>query len=284
MHIANNPVSCQTCNYLICEKCLQDSKNNKNQINCTNCNSIFLGKNLNSRTQNNLNNLKIKCPKNSCTSIFPYIELKQHLEYCFFNDRMSECCFCKVVILTKNDHREIKEHLKTCLLAYIQCEFCDLYFLRNSFQEHKKICLKKINKNNLNGNKTKCEICKELLSIGLHSIRNIPHICCFKKKNLDVFTSPSTARENTGNYNRLIGAYESNSFFFSNNNLTNVSNNNYLNSFTANTLYGCGESNKNYNNLKLNSENNNQLNSLRNIPISENKNYYNLSNLNYSNN
>ncbi len=291
--IANNPVSCQKCQAFICQKCLSGKKASNSYFNCSKCSSVFSHKNLTFSQQNDLNKIKIKCPNKECIQSIPLIEIKKHIESCSFSDLISECNFCKKNIATKNNnnHKEIYDHLKNCVLAMIYCEFCNMYFLRNTLYEHKKYCINKQQKkenrdsydnnfaysqqnvpnyllnsnNNLNNlisqnnNKfKKCNICNVDLPVqGKYSNKIQSHVC-----------RPATQ----GRTERYSGNYEAESFYGKG--LENQNYNNFMDLSNSNlnpnrSFYGADNKNL-YENIYQNYQTNNNQN-FQNT----NKNFYN---------
>lgn len=236
LHIANNPLCCQSCQGLFCEKCFKEKQKGCENIRCKKCNLNLIPKNLTFNMQNDLNNIKIKCPNSSCSISFPYIELKRHLESCKFTERLCECVFCKTLFLSKNEGHESLFHLRNCVLAKIKCEFCNQYFLRNTLLEHKNIC--RIN---------------QQTTINIHAKNISSH-----PPNSNMINKPEAI--NTTNKH---GAYENSSFNYRlNNNQTYNYNNisDFSNSFSlnSNTFFVCDNKNPlnnlyNNNNMNINS-------------------------------
>jgi len=295
-NIANNPLSCQTCQALICSKCVTEAKNKKPNFCCNKCNDIFKQKILNFSLQNDLNMLKIKCPNNDCSQTVNYVEVKRHLEICLFTDRSMECNFCKTIVKTKNNNnKEIYQHLNNCVLAMILCEFCNLYFLRNTLIEHKKHCHRQYSiANNINVaySQINIPISDQLLkndkrltnqqnSVNFISDVNINNYDNSNNNNLNsklcnekihptgIYSNqnkkhicnqkqiPFESIPQSQQYNRPAAAYEAQSFHAKNlqQNFSGLSGSNLVNSFNAKTFYG-DENKQYYQNLNAKLSNN----------------------------
>lgn len=225
--------------------------------------------------QNELNKLKIKCPNKDCSQVISYVEAKKHLELCKFTELVSECNFCKETMLTKRDHREIFEHLSKCVLAMILCENCNEFFLRNTFNDHKKYCQKQISNTLINTNSNssssqpKTNIQNQLLNSNNNlNYQNSQYIKNnnneFKNNDININRLNNNNKCNICNANlpsvcsystkiaphictqpqpqKPAGIYEAQSFYANNiqnqNNFSNISHSNLANSFNPRTFHG----------------------------------------------
>jgi len=176
------------------------------------------------------------------------------------------------------------------VLAMILCECCSLYFLRNTLAEHKKQCqLQYENKHNKHQNLNASNANNNNYNNLAHSQQNVN----FQNNLLNSINNVNNIKNNNNNKKcpgcnadlpltasyaskpslctrcvpvqnqRLVGAYEAQSFYEKNthnNNISNFSTSNLANSFSAKTFYGAEVRNyypENFYNPSSNINNNN---------------------------
>ncbi len=131
LDILDKPISCNTCECMICEKCYNHIES---QNVCPCCNNFFIIKKIQRQIINILYNTQYSCPE--CNSILKYNEFNDH----------SKICFCKIYkCLTENCNftgtlNLMKQHILKCGLSIIKCDLCNKEVKKVFLKEHIEQC------------------------------------------------------------------------------------------------------------------------------------------------
>ncbi len=131
LDIVDNPLLCNTCECMICEKCFNQMET---QNICPCCNSFFIIKKIQRQIINLLNNTQFCCPE--CNIILKYSEFNDH----------SKICFCKIYkCLTEGCNFTVtlnlmKEHINICGLSLVECNYCNQKIRKIFYKEHNENC------------------------------------------------------------------------------------------------------------------------------------------------
>jgi hypothetical protein len=145
--ICNNlvlkPVACTSCTGIYCQTCHSKSQDvNLLSKTCPLCkNYLFQTRSLTKIEANILNNIVVLCMNGSqCNRVFKYSDYLTHMSKCPYTKRVAICKQCKTEVLTTNERKEIKDHVKSCPKRLIACEDCLEGVSNDEFEEHKKVC------------------------------------------------------------------------------------------------------------------------------------------------
>lgn len=124
----NNPMMCDECNEIYCEKCIYNDLNKNdadpwesdsfNQFKCPHCRAKFKPIKIQKQLMDIINRTKIKCPnEKGCNDIFTYENLMNHLKNCETTVFFYQCKYCQMRfdhIKNRNLKALNKIHFNSC--------------------------------------------------------------------------------------------------------------------------------------------------------------------------